>query len=110
MSRGRSIRTEKRRRLVLRIRERDGDDCWICLTPMNFDVKPDQNGVIPLDYPTLDHIVPRVEQPNHDISNLKLAHPRCNELRGKIWELQNNRFRRPRENAVKAWRKSVFNR
>jgi 5-methylcytosine-specific restriction endonuclease McrA len=64
-------------RYVPRLRERDGDDCWLCLEAIDF-------GLPPLDplAKSVDHVRPVVHGGRSAIGNLRLAHRRCNERRG----------------------------
>lgn len=72
-----SLNSDKKRiRLRRAVRQRDGDDCWLCGGLMLF------GKVTSGDYATLDHVVPRAQGGTHDLGNLKLAHQRCNNLRG----------------------------
>lgn len=66
-----------KRRLSLRrrIRERDGDACWICGMPMRFRDGARQQHECDA---SLDHVVLRKDGGANSISNLKLAHRLCN--------------------------------
>lgn len=68
------IRAGKRGRnakLVSRVRERDGDDCWYCGDPCGDDA-------------TLEHLQPLSLGGNFDLANLALAHSRCNRAVGAL--------------------------
>lgn len=52
------------------IRQRDGEDCFICKEPFA-DEKP-----------TIDHWIPRAAGGSDDVFNLRLTHKRCNVLKG----------------------------
>lgn len=60
------------------LRMRDGDNCWICGEPMRF---APGNGLDP-EFATLDHVIPKSRGGTAALSNLKLAHGRCNLARG----------------------------
>lgn len=64
----------KRRLKRLALRERDGDECWICRRPMLFG----KGKALDDDFATLDHIVPRAKGGKHSLDNLRLAHRACN--------------------------------
>lgn len=61
-----------RRSLVTALRERDGDDCWLCQSPMHF-VYGNKD-----DRATIDHVMPRSKGGADTSDNLRLAHWRCN--------------------------------
>lgn len=52
------------------LRERDGDDCWICRSPTTGGDR------------TLDHWMPVSLGGGDKLENLKLAHAACNRRRG----------------------------
>lgn len=61
------------KKYVRRIRDRDGDDCWICDKPIRFDLVGNHgNGC------SVDHVQPRSLGGATSVSNLKLAHQACN--------------------------------
>jgi 5-methylcytosine-specific restriction endonuclease McrA len=66
-------------RLRRRVRERDGDECWLCGLTMEFveGLRAQQ----PRDA-TLDHVVPLSKGGTNALANLRLAHFTCNTHRG----------------------------
>jgi 5-methylcytosine-specific restriction endonuclease McrA len=60
-----------------RLRERDGDLCWLCGKPMVFDSRKNKP-----DAATIDHIVPQSHGGQTTMANLRLAHKLCNNRRG----------------------------
>lgn len=62
---------------IERIAERDGWSCWLCGGALDGDGP--LNGPAA---PTIDHVVPRSRGGRSDLSNLRLAHRRCNGRRG----------------------------
>ena len=59
------------------LRERDGDLCQLCLTPIDFD--------LPLRTPwsrSVDHIIPTRAGGNDELENLWLSHTVCNQRKG----------------------------
>lgn len=64
-------RTLPRAEIVEFITARDGYKCALCPTPFAID-----------DYPTIDHWIPLSKGGTWDLENLKLAHKRCNSLKG----------------------------
>ena len=67
----------KAHHLRLRLRERDGDLCWICGKAMVFGTRKNKP-----DVASIDHIVPKVHGGPTTMANLKLAHRLCNNRRG----------------------------
>lgn len=69
-----------RHTLVDYLRDRDGANCQLCGEPIDFDVKSgpsgDDNGS------SIDHIIPYSVSKNDDLTNLQLAHWRCNRAKG----------------------------
>lgn len=61
------INTKRRRILRAQILKRDGDCCTHCGKPLGHDM-------------TLEHIVPIKRGGSNALSNLALAHRKCNEL------------------------------
>jgi 5-methylcytosine-specific restriction endonuclease McrA len=60
-----------------RVRERDGDLCWLCLGRVP---RRSRGGHRPTDQ-TIDHVVPRSKGGEDDDDNLRLAHRSCNHDR-----------------------------
>ena len=71
----------KRRRLRSVI-ERDGLTCWICKRPVDLTLPREAD-----DGASLDHVVPQASGGGHGASNLRLAHKRCNQVRGHAFAL-----------------------
>lgn len=69
---------DERRRIKRVLIQRDGLMCSICCYPMkpHADPRKDPDGV------TIDHRVPKSRGGTDHISNLQLAHRRCNAERG----------------------------
>lgn len=66
---------------VRALRQRDGDDCWLCNSPIDFSIA-DKNH--PMHY-SRDHLKPRAAGGSDELSNLRLAHRECNRKRGCSW-------------------------
>jgi 5-methylcytosine-specific restriction endonuclease McrA len=66
------------RRQVAILRERYGDNCWLCALPIDFAIT-DAND--PMRY-SRDHVVPRVLGGGSTVANMRLAHRQCNSRRG----------------------------
>jgi 5-methylcytosine-specific restriction endonuclease McrA len=67
--------------LVILLRARDGDDCWICDKVMDFTLPRDHPQA-----PTLDHVQPKAAGGATVLANLRLAHGRpCNHDKGALW-------------------------
>lgn len=71
--------TAKVRNQVSALRKRDGDDCWLCLLPIDFaiaDINDPMHG-------SRDHVLPRALGGDGTVANLRLAHRHCNTRRGQ---------------------------
>lgn len=66
-----------KRRRIRQLLERDGNCCWICKQP--FDLKLQRTAQMAA---TLDHVIPTSRGGSNGVSNLRLAHRRCNANRG----------------------------
>lgn len=64
-----------------RLRDRDGDLCWLCHEPMVFVDRPGPSGQI-RRMATIDHVIPVSAGGTNAQSNLRLAHRECNGRRG----------------------------
>lgn len=60
--------------------ERDGDRCGICRKRVDLSLRSGTRGN-PMG-PSVDHIVPRSQGGSDDLTNLRLAHWKCNNRRG----------------------------
>lgn len=74
---------EKRRRRAS-LRKRDGDNCWLCGEPMEFD-SPTHRAERGDRFATIDHVVERSKGGANALSNLRLAHQICNKERSEKW-------------------------
>lgn len=63
------------------LRHRDGDNCWLCGTPMTFGAE--QPGKLKAHNVSLDHVVERRNGGRTVNQNLRLAHRGCNNNRDK---------------------------
>jgi hypothetical protein len=93
---------------VDRLRERDGDDCWICGGGIDFTLPRTQKSTEHPFSATVDHVVQRSEGGPNTPDNLRLAHKTCNHwmlLRdfcrpmrgyGVVFGLDNVGFAKPR--------------
>lgn len=62
---------------VKRLRERDGEDCWLCSRPIDFAAKPNSASAW-----SIEHLLAKKHGGCGKIENLVLCHPPCNrELR-----------------------------
>ena len=61
------------------LRERDGDNCWICGEPMDFTAPPHYKLAV-----TIDHVIPRAAGGRSLLKNLRLAHSKCNNRKGAV--------------------------
>lgn len=57
--------------------DRDGWVCWLCEGPIDRDAPDGSPGQA-----TVDHVVPRSRGGRTELANLRLAHRRCNGVRG----------------------------
>ena len=63
---------------VIRLRQRDGDACWLCGCPVDFSISDRKNPKVW----SRDHVIPRSWGGSDLLENLRLAHQGCNESRG----------------------------
>ena len=74
---------------VDRLRARDGDRCWLCQQPMNFQAKPNS----PKAW-SIEHLIAQSLGGPGILDNLVLCHPGCNRIlkdrplieKIKLWE------------------------
>ena len=67
-------------KFIAPLRERDGDDCWLCRELIDFSLEP--------GHPrgrSVDHVRPRIAGGQNVLANIRLAHRQCNERRGAVW-------------------------
>lgn len=62
-----------------RMFEMQGGKCWLCDTPMFMSVSENHP-----DFATFDHVTPKSQGGTDALCNLRLAHKRCNSLRGNL--------------------------
>lgn len=74
-----SKKVRARRHRIQQLLKRDGGACSICGGPLNKELGPDDPHAI-----TIDHAVPRAAGGSSELSNLRLAHRKCNQLRGAV--------------------------
>jgi 5-methylcytosine-specific restriction endonuclease McrA len=70
------VSANRRKEAIKQLRIRDGDNCWLCGTPVPYDAA--QNT---FHYPSIDHVIPFAEGGCDCMANLRLAHKGCNERR-----------------------------
>jgi 5-methylcytosine-specific restriction endonuclease McrA len=78
------------RRQVRALRERDGDDCWLCESPIDFGIASQLDP----GFGTRDHVNPKADGGSDDLANLRLAHRSCNEARGREMDIRKRSRRR----------------
>ena len=63
---------------------RDGGVCYLCGDKCDFDdyTKDGENFIAGGSYPSIDHVVPLSKGGTHTWDNVKLAHHRCNTIKG----------------------------
>jgi 5-methylcytosine-specific restriction endonuclease McrA len=62
---------------VERLRARDGDLCWLCNKPMDFDATPNSSKAW-----SIEHLICRSFGGPEFVENLVLCHPPCNRILG----------------------------
>lgn len=65
--------------------ERDKGICWLCgkaTDKTDKTVRPDGVTIVHDNYPTVDHVIPLKHGGTHTWDNVRLAHFKCNSLRG----------------------------
>lgn len=63
---------------ITRLISRDGPSCGICGRELDRRLRDPEHDL----YVTFDHIRPKSNGGSDDLVNLRLAHRRCNEIRG----------------------------
>ncbi|MBL0924942.1 MAG: HNH endonuclease [Sphingomonadaceae bacterium] len=71
------MRAIDKKKLVKKLRARDGDNCWRCGHAMRFDGLPNIG-----KYRTIEHLKPRSQQGGWALENLRLCHIGCNRHLG----------------------------
>ena len=71
------FRREKKRQKIQELRERDGENCWRCHQPMNFDAPPNSKRA-----PTIEHLEAKANGGTNKSENVVLCHPGCNRHLG----------------------------
>lgn len=56
------------------LRARDGDKCWLCGMPIDFNAKPNSSKA-----PTFEHLIAQSRGGTKSVENLVLCHPGCNK-------------------------------
>lgn len=82
------FRREKKRSKIKEIRERDGDNCWRCHQPMDFEAVPNSRKA-----PTIEHLESKKHGGTLSIENVVLCHPGCNRHLGTNTPSQKRRMR-----------------
>ena len=67
------------RRLFGHLRDRDGDECYLCGEQVDIDIRGDLRRRFG---PSVDHVIPRSKGGTHDLRNLRLVHKACNSAKG----------------------------
>jgi len=62
--------------------KRDGTDCYICNTPLDFNAATHQGQPGWELYPHIEHVIPLVLGGDDTLENVKLAHAKCNIEKG----------------------------
>jgi 5-methylcytosine-specific restriction endonuclease McrA len=57
-----------------RLRARDGEKCWLCDGPLDFDAVPNSKKA-----PTYEHLIAKSRGGLSTVENLVLCHPGCNK-------------------------------
>ena len=77
-----------------RLRERDGDSCWLCLGKLDFAAVPNSKKA-----PTKEHLIPRSDGGTDTLDNLVLCHPGCNKQLGNRPKADKLKMREKRQAA-----------
>lgn len=65
---------------ILRLLDRDGNNCWICRTKLDLTMVDDW-----FPHITVDHVIPRSKGGTRCPDNIRLAHKYCNHvLKGNL--------------------------
>lgn len=76
---------------IERLIKRDGCNCWICGKATNktdYEVRQDGTFVAGPSYPSIDHVQALANGGLHTWSNVRLAHMRCNSLKGNRFTME----------------------
>ena len=71
-----------------RLRARDGDGCWLCGGPLDFEAPPNTKSA-----PTKEHLQPLSAGGTGALDNLVLCHPGCNRQLGDRSRTDKERMR-----------------
>lgn len=81
------IGTRARRRVIAALRERNGDNCHYCEGLMVFEkFTSNRYGPENAEKATIEHRAPRCRGGTNLMTNLVLAHMRCNTAKGDMTE------------------------
>lgn len=58
---------------IMRLRARDGDQCWLCGEPIDFNAKPNTEKAW-----SMEHLLSKAHGGSGKLENLVLCHPPCN--------------------------------
>jgi 5-methylcytosine-specific restriction endonuclease McrA len=86
---------DKKRQRFAELRERDGDHCWRCRRPMQFDLPRGHEKA-----PTIEHRLPKSKGGTNALDNLCLCHGRCNWAMGDATPQVKERMRLRAEEAA----------
>ena len=80
------IRNKHSGKSLTKLYERDKGICYICGEKCDWNDKKIVNGTILVgnNYPSVDHVIPLAKGGTDDWNNLKLAHFKCNWVKGAI--------------------------
>jgi 5-methylcytosine-specific restriction endonuclease McrA len=79
---------DKRKAKFEAVRERDGENCWRCGHPMNFELPRNKRRSA-----TIEHVRPLADGGTWAMNNLKLCHTGCNRHLGANSPEQKERMR-----------------
>ncbi len=77
------ISSKKKISFISQIYDRDGTQCWYCeieLLALEHITKNARE--IPENYPTIEHVIPRVIGGGDKLTNLRVSCPECNNAKG----------------------------
>ena len=75
-----------RARVVKTLLKARGSNCGICGKSLDLSIKQESNP----NMVTVDHVLPKSYGGSNRLSNLRLAHYKCNQAQGKITEKAKN--------------------
>lgn len=85
---------------IVRLRARDGDKCWLCGDPIDFEAVPNSDNAW-----SLEHLLSKAHGGPAKLENLVLCHPPCNRKLAALPLVEKVEMREQLRR--KAWRAAI---